>query len=63
MTQCPVCGMEIEENSAKKVVYNGQTYLVASDNCKTRFQANPAQYAAMGEHSGHQRHSHKHGCC
>ena len=44
-TRCPVCGMGIDEKSARKVEYNGQTYLVASDDCKARFQADPARYA------------------
>lgn len=63
MTSCPVCGMEIEEKSAKKVLYNGQTYFVATDDCKKRFQADPTKYAAMSEPSRHQQHSDKHGCC
>ncbi len=64
--KCPVCGMEIDENSARIVVYNGQTYLVGSDDCKARFQADPAKYAgkpmqsgSMGEHS---HHGGGHGC-
>lgn len=62
MRTCPVCGMEIEERSAKKIDYNGQTYFVASDDCKRRFLADPAKYTGMSEHAGHQ-HGHKHGCC
>ncbi len=44
--------MEIEERSAKKVDYNGQTYFVASDDCKRRFLADPAKYTGMSEHAG-----------
>lgn len=54
--------MEIEERSAKKVDCNGQTYLVASDDCKKQLLAHPEKYAGMTEHSGHQ-HGHRHGCC
>ncbi len=65
--RCPVCGMTIDEKSAKKVDYNGQTYLVASDDCKARFQAEPAKYAGKttesSSTSGHGHHGGGHGCC
>ena len=65
--KCPVCGMEIDEKSAKRVEYKGQTYFVASDDCKARFQADPVKYTAKAMQSGSQdQHSHHrggHGCC
>ncbi|MDE3056794.1 MAG: YHS domain-containing protein [Bacteroidota bacterium] len=61
--RCPVCGMKIEKSSAKEVEYNGKTYFVASEDCKTRFLADTAKYIGIAEHSGHEQHQHKHGCC
>ena len=65
--KCPVCGMEIDEKSAKRVEYKGQTYFVASDDCKARFQADPVKYTAKAMQSGsqdeHSHHSGGHGCC
>jgi Cu+-exporting ATPase len=65
--KCPVCGMEIDERSARKVEYNGQTYFVASEDCKARFQADPAKYAGKAAESGptssHGHHGGGHGCC
>ena len=59
--------MEIDEKSAKRVEYKGQTYFVASDDCKARFQADPVKYTAKAMQSGSQdEHSHHgggHGCC
>ena len=66
-TRCPVCGMAIDEKSAKSVVYAGQTYLVASDDCKTRFLMDPAKYAGKAADSSlassHGHHCGGHGCC
>ena len=65
--RCPVCGMEIDEKSAKRVEYKGQTYFVASDDCKARFQADPVKYTSKAMQSGSQdEHSHHgggQGCC
>jgi len=59
--------MQIDEKSAKKVEYKGQTYFVASDDCKVRFQADPAKYAdkiiEKGSTSSHGHHGGGHGCC
>ena len=73
-TRCPVCGMEIDEKSARRVEYKGQTYFVASDDCKRRFLMDPAKYAGKAADSssasshGHHvedpaRGSGGHGCC
>lgn len=43
----PVCGMSIDSNSAAgSSSYQGQTYYFCSDQCKTQFDANPAQYVS-----------------
>ena len=66
-TRCPVCGMGIDEKSARKVEYKGQTYFVASEDCKVRFQADPAKYIGRtteaGSTSQHSHHGGEHGCC
>ena len=59
--------MEIDEKSARKVEYKGQTYFVASDDCKARFQANPDKYTGKAPEAGsagqHSHHGQGHGCC
>ena len=41
-----VCGMQIEPTKAAVTSeYNGKTYYFCSKGCKTKFDANPAQYA------------------
>jgi YHS domain-containing protein len=41
-----VCGMQVDPNKAAgKSEYNGKTYYFCSSGCKTKFDANPAQYA------------------
>ncbi len=64
-TRCPVCGMGIDEKSPEKVEYKGQTYLVASDDCKSRFLADPEKYTAKAKESDsqHSHHGGGHGCC
>lgn len=43
----PVCGMTIDSNSAAgSSSYQGQAYYFCSKQCKTQFDANPAQYAS-----------------
>lgn len=63
MLTCPVCGMEIDQNSAKRSEYKGRTYYLASDSCKARFEANPEKYLPMSNAAGHREHAHGHGCC
>jgi Cu+-exporting ATPase len=42
----PVCGMKIDPAKAKgKVDHNGKTYYFCSDDCKAKFQKEPAKYA------------------
>ena len=41
-----VCGMQIDPaKAAGTSEYNGKTYYFCSESCKTKFDANPAQYA------------------
>lgn len=41
-----VCGMQVDPNKAAgKSEYNGKTYYFCSNGCKTKFDANPSQYA------------------
>lgn len=42
----PVCGMEVDSNSAAgSVVHNGKTYYFCSTGCMRRFEEAPEQYA------------------
>jgi YHS domain-containing protein len=46
MAKDPVCGMTIDENKAAgKSEYQGKTYYFCAPACKTKFDANPANYA------------------
>jgi Cu+-exporting ATPase len=41
-----VCGMQVDPNKAAgRSEYNGKTYYFCSANCKSKFDANPGQYA------------------
>lgn len=41
-----VCGMQIDPaKAAGTSEYNGKTYSFCSTGCKTKFDANPQQYA------------------
>ena len=47
-----VCGMQVDPaKAAGSSEYNGKTYYFCSKSCKTKFDANPAQYS-KSEHSG-----------
>jgi Cu+-exporting ATPase len=40
-----VCGMQVDPaKAAGSSQYNGKTYYFCSKSCKTKFDANPAQY-------------------
>jgi YHS domain-containing protein len=45
----PMCGMEVDERRAaaagRKSEYGGRTYYFCADDCKRRFDAEPAKYA------------------
>jgi len=41
-----VCGMQVEPaRAAGTSAYQGKTYYFCSKSCKTKFDANPSQYA------------------
>ena len=45
MVKDPVCGMTIDEKTAKgQSGYSGQTYYFCAPICKTRFDQDPAKY-------------------
>jgi Cu+-exporting ATPase len=47
MAKDPVCGMQVDEKKAAgQSTYQGKTYYFCAVSCKTRFDQNPAQYAA-----------------
>ncbi|MGE5453402.1 MAG: heavy metal translocating P-type ATPase [Acidobacteriota bacterium] len=41
----PVCGMTVQRQSAQSESYAGKMFFFCSEHCKTKFLANPAQYA------------------
>lgn len=46
MATCPVCGMFVDEKSAKlKADYKGRTYYFCSPGDMKAFNADPARYA------------------
>ncbi|HUE85244.1 MAG TPA: YHS domain-containing protein [Vicinamibacterales bacterium] len=41
-----ICGMQVDPaKAAGSSEYNGKTYYFCSQSCKTKFDANPAQFA------------------
>lgn len=54
--QDPVCGMKIDPTqAASQRDYNGATYHFCSDECRTKFDADPAQYVAPQAEGGAER--------
>lgn len=51
----PVCGMEVDENSAAATSeYKGKTYYFCAPGCKTAFDKDPEKYLSGDEEpSGH----------
>lgn len=54
----PVCGMEVdEETAAGKSEYKGKTYYFCAPGCKAAFDKDPEKYlseeGAAGHHEGH----------
>jgi YHS domain-containing protein len=46
----PVCGMKIDPAKAKgKAEHQGKTYYFCSDDCKARFEKEPAKFAEKKE--------------
>jgi Cu+-exporting ATPase len=45
MAKDPVCGMNVDEKTAKhKSEYKGKTYYFCMPSCKATFDKNPAKY-------------------
>ncbi len=40
----PVCGMTVQTASAKSAVHNGLVYYFCSQDCRQKFESNPASY-------------------
>ncbi len=61
----PICGMTVDEKSAKfKSEHMGKTYYFCSQICKTTFDKNPMKYTGgSGGHSGHSMQSGSCYCC
>ena len=55
MAKDPVCGMMVNEKTAKlRSDYNGTTYYFCAPSCKVTFDKNPAKYVKdSGGHTGH----------
>ena len=48
VTNDPVCGMELNvEDTKERAEFNGQTYYFCSDQCRNKFDQNPAQYTSQ----------------
>lgn len=61
MTKDPVCGMKIDEKSAKFFVeYSGKTYFFCSKDCMLRFESNPEQYVEKSTQRMHTYQEHNH---
>lgn len=46
MAKDPVCGMNVDPQSAAATAEHGGTsYYFCSEHCRKQFEANPAQYA------------------
>ena len=48
----PVCGMSVDITTAYAEAVAGQTYYFCSENCRQRFDENPAAYGASSASSG-----------
>ena len=47
VTNDPVCGMELNvENTEERAEFKGKIYYFCSDQCRNKFDQNPAQYAS-----------------
>jgi YHS domain-containing protein len=46
MATDPVCGMKVDEESAKfQSTYGGKDFYFCSQDCENKFEENPSQYA------------------
>jgi YHS domain-containing protein len=55
----PVCGMEVDEQTAQwKSERAGRTYYFCGPGCKRSFDQDPEKYLQGGHASGHMGHGH-----
>jgi xanthine dehydrogenase accessory factor len=60
MAKDPVCGMQVDEASARfKSEYNGQEYYFCCEGCQRSFEEDPGKYLA-GDSMGHDHGGHGH---
>jgi len=60
MAKDPVCGMEVNPDSAAgSVEYKGETYYFCAPGCKQAFEKEPEKYVGQ-EMAGHEGHEHHH---
>ena len=53
MTKDPVCGMMVDERTAKaKTHHKGREYQFCSEDCKRQFDEHPERYAQSQARSG-----------
>lgn len=54
----PVCGMEVDEKTAKWITdYEGKTYYFCAPGCKASFDKDPQKYLAKGgKQASHEHH-------
>ena len=53
VTKDPVCGMELNiENTEERSEYWGRTFYFCSDQCRNKFDENPAQYVSRADAAG-----------
>lgn len=43
-TECPVCGMAVDPQSAPTATHDAQTYYFCSTGCRDAFVADPGSY-------------------
>jgi YHS domain-containing protein len=55
----PVCGMSVDTATAKTAIRGGHAYYFCSQECREKFEANPASYANTSSHPQEEHH----GCC
>lgn len=58
----PVCGMTVGTANAKSTVHDGHAYFFCSQDCRDKFERNPAAYAKTSDASARHPETH-HGCC
>jgi Cu+-exporting ATPase len=44
MVTDPVCGMDVKEDSPFVTTYDGNTYYLCSEGCKSSFEKSPQKY-------------------